>query len=310
MMCHGATWDTGMTLQHLQDFVAVVEQGSLRRAGQAKGKSEASLSKSIKRLEVALGTELLRRGVRGTSLTAAGQVLLARAQLILSEVELAQAEVPLGWQGQRTVSFGASPLAGLLLAPAALQEFRRRNSGVVVRCASGPYARLVSELLAGKLDFIVCPMLDGALDSSLDAKIISRHQSVIVARAGHPLRGATRLRDLVDCDWAVCGPLERGDASLAAMFRSVGMPRPNVAMICESFVDALAHVATSDLLSLCPPAGSAIEQGKVISISVVDQPPVQEVLLIRRRESILSGLAFTLYSIFEKSANNLAPLRS
>ncbi len=53
-----------------------------------------------------------------------------------------------------------------------------------------------------------------------------------------------------------------------------------------------------------------IEQGKVISISVVDQPPVQEVLLIRRRESILSGLAFTLYSIFEKSANNLAPLRS
>jgi len=139
---------------------------------------------------------------------------------------------------------------------------------------------LVSELLAGKLDFIVCPMLDGALDSSLDAKIISRHQSVIVARAGHPLRGATRLRDLVDCDWAVCGPLERGDASLAAMFRSVGMPRPNVAMICESFVDALAHVATSDLLSLCPPAGSAIEQGKVISISVVDQPPVQEVLLI------------------------------
>ena len=67
MMCHGATWDTGMTLQQLQDFVAVVEQGSLRRAGQAKGKSEASLSKSIKRLEVALGTELLRRGVRGAA---------------------------------------------------------------------------------------------------------------------------------------------------------------------------------------------------------------------------------------------------
>ena len=49
---------------------------------------------------------------------------------------------------------------------------------------------------------------------------------------------------------ALADMLERGDASLAAMFRSVGMPRPNVAMICESFVDALAHVATSDLLSL------------------------------------------------------------
>ncbi|MBK9394174.1 MAG: LysR family transcriptional regulator [Uliginosibacterium sp.] len=40
-----------MTLQQLRDFVASVEHGSLRRAAHAEGKSEASLSKSIKRLE-------------------------------------------------------------------------------------------------------------------------------------------------------------------------------------------------------------------------------------------------------------------
>ena len=51
-----------MTLQQLRDFVASVEHGSLRRAAHAEGKSEASLSKSIKRLEISVGTELLRRG--------------------------------------------------------------------------------------------------------------------------------------------------------------------------------------------------------------------------------------------------------
>ena len=85
-----------MTLQQLRDFVASVEHGSLRRAAHAEGKSEASLSKSIKRLEISVGTELLRRGALGISLTEAGKVLLARAQLILSEVELAQLEVSPG----------------------------------------------------------------------------------------------------------------------------------------------------------------------------------------------------------------------
>ena len=113
-----------MTLQQLRDFVASVEHGSLRRAAHAEGKSEASLSKSIKRLEISVGTELLRRGALGISLTEAGKVLLARAQLILSEVELAQLEVSPGGKGQRSVSFGASPLAGFLLAPAALRDTR------------------------------------------------------------------------------------------------------------------------------------------------------------------------------------------
>jgi len=54
-----------LTLQQLRDFVASVEHGSLRRAAHAEGKSEASLSKSIKRLEISVGTELLRpRSVR------------------------------------------------------------------------------------------------------------------------------------------------------------------------------------------------------------------------------------------------------
>ena len=296
-----------MTLQQLRDFVASVEHGSLRRAAHAEGKSEASLSKSIKRLEISVGTELLRRGALGISLTEAGKVLLARAQLILSEVELAQLEVSPGGKGQRSVSFGASPLAGFLLAPAALREFRHRHSGVVVRCASGPYSRLVSELLTGKLDFIVCPMLDGVVDTSLDTQVISRHQSVIIARVDHPLRGATRLRDLSNCDWIVCGPLEHGDSSLASMFRNIGLPRPHVAMVCESYVDAVANVADSDLLAQCPPAADAVGQGKVASIAVVDRQPIQDVLLMRRRDSILSGSAFALYSIFEKGASPRPP---
>lgn len=292
-----------MTLQQLKDFVVAVEHGSLRRAAASTGQSQVSLTKSIKRLELSLGIELLARNSRGIALTPGGERFLPRARLILSEVVLAQSEASGDSPGQRVVSFGASPLAAAALAPAALREFRRRCPDVTVRCANGPYVRLLAELLAGKLDFIACPVLDRAVDESLVVDAVSRHRSVIVARAGHPLAGATQLRQLVDSEWIVNGPIERTDASLTALFRAHGLPVPRIAMVCESFVDALSHLAQSDLLSLCPPCLDALgATGRTAVIRTVEPAPEQTVLLMRRRDRVLSRQAFTLYEIFRKNA--------
>jgi len=290
-----------LTLQQLRDFVVAVKHGSLRRAATSTGQSQVSLTKSIKRLELSLGTDLLIRNSRGIALTPDGERLLPRARLILSEALLAQSEASTVARGQRVVSFGASPLASLMLAPAALQEFRHRCPDVVVRCANGPYARLLAELLAGNLDFVACPVLDHAVDDSLVVDAVSRHRSVIVARKGHPLKGVTSLRGLADSAWIVNGPLEHTDTSLTALFREHGLPAPRIAMVCESFVDAIAHVSQSDLLSLCPPCLDALGvNGRVSVIFTVEQPPEQTVLLMRRRDRVLSQQAFRLYEIFRK----------
>ena len=65
-----------MTLQQLRDFVLAVEHGSLRRAALHGHQSQVSLTKSIKRLELSLGTELLLRNSRGITLTPSGEHLL------------------------------------------------------------------------------------------------------------------------------------------------------------------------------------------------------------------------------------------
>lgn len=291
-----------LTLQQLRDFVLAVEHGSLRRAALHGHQSQVSLTKSIKRLELSLGTELLLRNSRGITLTPSGERLLPRARLILSEVALIETEASMKMQGRAVVSIGASPLAALVVTPPALEEFRGRHPDVMVRCRNGPYSDLLAELMAGTVEFIICPVFNAALDESLAVDVLSSHESVIVAKASNPLRHATRLSELADAEWIVNGPLDESGSSLAQMFRRYDLGVPKVAMHCDSFVDAIAHVKRSGLLSLCPPCLEALDVAdKVAIINVQERLPTQTILLIRHKHRVLSKHAFTLYEIVRKA---------
>ena len=101
--------ESKLTLQQLRDFILAVEHGSLRRAALCAQQSQVSLTKSIKRLELSLGADLLIRNSRGVTLTPSGERLLPRARLILSEVALVEAEASMKPHGRPVVSLGVSP---------------------------------------------------------------------------------------------------------------------------------------------------------------------------------------------------------
>jgi len=297
--------ESKLTLQQLRDFILAVEHGSLRRAALCAQQRQVSLTKSIKRLELSLGADLLIRNSRGVTLTPSGERLLPRARLILSEVALVEAEASMKPHGRPVVSLGVSPLAALVVAPPALKEFRGRYRDVIVRCGNGPYSKLLAELLAGNLDFVVCPVLSSELDDSLTVDVLSSHESVIVSSTSNPLRHATSLRELTEAEWIINGPLDRFSTSTATMFQQYGLNGPKVVMHCESFVDAIAHVTQSNLLSLCPPCLEAIGVTEKVSIiKVAEKPPTQTILLLRRKDRVLSKHAFTLYEIIKKIGNS------
>lgn len=241
-------------------------------------------------------------------MTPSGERLLPRARLILSEAALVQTEASMKMQGRPAVSIGASPLAALVVAPPALDEFRRRHRDVVVRCCNGPYARLLAELHAGNVELIICPVFNVGLDESLAVDVLSSHESIIVAGASNPLRHASHIRDLADAEWIVNGPFDRRDASISMMFHQYGLGGPKVVMHCESFVDAIAHVKRSNLLSLCPPCLEALDVADKISIiRTQEKPPTQTILMIRRKDRVLSKYAFTLYEIIKKVGTSRWP---
>jgi len=71
-------------LRSLSMFVTVVEQGSFTRAAAALEVTTACVSLQIKRLERALGAQLLRRHAHGLVLTPDGDRLLPAARRMLA----------------------------------------------------------------------------------------------------------------------------------------------------------------------------------------------------------------------------------
>jgi DNA-binding transcriptional LysR family regulator len=83
--------------RHLRAFVAVVEEGTFTDAAIALRTSQASVSRSVQRLECALGRRVLSRSSRSVETTAEGERVLVHARRILAALEgLASRTAPSG----------------------------------------------------------------------------------------------------------------------------------------------------------------------------------------------------------------------
>jgi DNA-binding transcriptional LysR family regulator len=82
-----------MSLEELESFVAVAQEGAIVRAARRLHISQPPLTRRIHQLEDELGTPLFERLPRGVRLTEAGERLLPHALEILAAVERARGEV-------------------------------------------------------------------------------------------------------------------------------------------------------------------------------------------------------------------------
>ena len=73
-----------MELYQLDDFIAVVEEGSFTRAAERVHRTQAAVSVAIRRLEEEIGVAVLSRDNRECTLTDAGHVMLLYARRIVA----------------------------------------------------------------------------------------------------------------------------------------------------------------------------------------------------------------------------------
>ncbi|QUG73550.1 LysR family transcriptional regulator (plasmid) [Erwinia sp. E602] len=80
-------------LNHMSYFVEVVKARSFRRAAEALGMPNSTLSRKINELEQHIGLRLLHRTTRKIELTEAGQVYYQRSRRIIEEARLAHEQL-------------------------------------------------------------------------------------------------------------------------------------------------------------------------------------------------------------------------
>jgi DNA-binding transcriptional LysR family regulator len=293
----------------IEYFAVVAERGHVGRAAEAVGLTQPALSKSLRRLERALGAKLVERTPKGVDLTAVGAALFFRAQrLRLSLEDLAReaADLSQGRGGQLRV--GASPGLSVNLLPVACAAMLREAPQVMLKITVATSEIVVPALSRGELDLIVkTDPLTG--DDDLVQEHLYERAFVVLASARHKLarKKHVTLADLAQERWilAASGPSRE---TLCRAFARIGLPPPTVAVESSSVPLRLHLLPSTDLLGFGPrqffregPSHFGLTELRVKGLS-----SAQSIGVSYRKDAYLSPVAQRFIAILKTTAKEIA----
>jgi LysR family transcriptional regulator, regulator of abg operon len=262
-----------MRLEKIEQFIAVVDAGSIRGAARQLGMSQPALSRALQQLEEELGVALMLRSGRGAILTEAGRAFLSRARVADAELRKAVDEA------RRTVSdasgllsLGLSPLGASLLLPELAISIRKARPKTRIRILETTPSALLPLVRDEVMDLAVTQLTRIHLDAGLDYRPLVEVNMRVAVRPGHPLLALQpcSLSDLAKWPWQYMTAHDSSDDIISRSFLAEGLAIPLPAVHCGSFFVALDLLAATDMVGMVPPAllRTCIESGKLMEVTM------------------------------------------
>ena len=204
-----------LSLQQIRCFCAALELGSFTAAADALRVSQPAVAEQIRKLELALGTDLFVRAGRGVIATEAGRAFAEHAARSLRAVEDAADSV-----GELTALRGGTVAVGIFGEPSAwrvdelVTAYLRRHPDVSVRLVGRNSSAIVERVRRGDLEagVLLLPIDDDRLDVRPIVRDEVRYVSASRARTRQPATiAALAARPLVfyDAESADDDPIRR-----------------------------------------------------------------------------------------------------
>lgn len=155
-----------LQIDWLKCFVAVVDAGSLSAAAPQVHRSQSAISMQLKKLEVALGCQLLLRGPRQHQLTPQGQLLLGYARRMLDV------------HGQAQAAFHGEELTGRIRLGVP-DDYAARYLTPVLRRFAPHHGAVEIELICEQSTALIPRVERGDLDLALVSRDHPRHGTLL-----------------------------------------------------------------------------------------------------------------------------------
>lgn len=299
-----------MRLRQIQDFLAVIEEGSIHAAARKAGLSQPAVTKSVRGLEAELHTQLVRRTNHGVVATPAGRAFYARARAAQTELRKGEEEIAqLAGESDGSVSFGVGPVAAMLIAPEAVMRIQQQYPAASVRIVEGYPSALLPMVREGTLDFVIGPKHDTKLNPAFAFRPLFREDFVVIGRKNHPLRNAGTLARMSGTTWVcglwnastIAGPVHR-------LFAAAGMAPPRIIARCDSYNVTLSLISRSDALGIHGrrflaswPACDLLQE-----MPIAEPMPTMTVGMFMRKDLPFTPLAAAMAKIVTSVARQLA----
>ena len=137
----------------LRTFVAVAQLHSFTRAAAQLGLSQPTVSQHVRRLEDAVGQQLVARDTRTVTLTDSGDAMMGFARTILAAQDDALRYFT-GSAMRGRLRFGAADELARTELPHVLRRFRKSNPGLDLELTVTQSGALLRRLAANQLDLV------------------------------------------------------------------------------------------------------------------------------------------------------------
>jgi len=300
-------------IRELRHLLCIDEFRHFGRAAKAVGLSQPALTKSLQRMEQALGAKLFERSSTRVAPTAIGVEVLARSrQLVADAEELKRLVDSLNGAENSSVTVGVGPAMAESYVAEAIAEVMCSHPQSRIAVRVDHWQQLSTWLLAGEIDFYVADIGEARIDRRLEFSELPPQRFVWFVRSAHPLarrsKRAVVRKELLSYPiatpkmpaWAVeWFAAALGDQGIA------GLPRPFPAVECESYSLLKRLVLNSDCICAALERTLSPEVAdRSISVLPVDAPELTtRAGIIRMPQRSLSRTGEQLVKSLERLAN-------
>jgi LysR family nitrogen assimilation transcriptional regulator len=282
-----------MELRQLRYFVAIVEHGSLSRAALVLHVAQPALTQQLRRLEEALGAQLLHRSAQGVHCTDAGKVFYEHALAILKQVADARSAVTESARPAGSVTLGLPHSISAALALPLLAATRARYPDITLQLTEELTGNLAEQLKQGRVNLAV--LFDDGQLTPFAATPLAEEALRFICRADaawYPDRQAISLAEALAATLILPGLQHGVRPRIEAVARAAGLATGHVIEINSIAILKSALMADMGATILpVAPVLAEIERGQLRWLDIRDPAISRTVVLCASRTLPLTTAA-------------------
>jgi len=177
-----------MEINHIKEFIKLVEESNFLRASESLNVSQSALSKHIKSLEDELGYKLFDRSRRNIQNTPHGRIFLKYAKEIVSTIYQCNSElINYSSKNYQSLVVGTIPIMAPYKITDFLTEFQRENKNFKLTILEGDSSVLLDMLRNNKIDLAFTRKITEDEESDIIFHSYTTDKLIAVISKSHPL---------------------------------------------------------------------------------------------------------------------------
>lgn len=284
-----------LSARQLEAVLAVAEYGSFIAASARLRISQPALTRTIKRVETALGVRLFERSTRHVQITPAGREFVAVAERLLNDLGLAVRnlrEVAEEQRGRLTLSSIMSVASTVL--PLLLATYRADRPGIEIVVREGVHGSVLEDVRSGGADLGLSYVDD--LPDAIEGIALQRETFSVVLPRRHRLaaRRSLALADLRDEPMVALPPDSRTRRTIDAATATAGLTLRQVVTVGQ-FATLMGCVRAGVGLAVVPAGATGFFLGRDLRAVPVSDPRLARrlgLIVLRGREPSPAAAGF------------------